>query len=491
MAEVPTSVATAFRRVRTVRTFKTLLVALAALGFGLVTGPVLANLYLDERFHLGTFGRGLVGSVTVVGVLVVVPFVGRHYDDRYRHDPAQALRLLGLLVVPVGILLPIQYAMPNPTLFAIVGAVPTVLMITALALVTPILQSVVPYRLRGLGLALGAVYVFGIGATGGALLAAGLTNGLGPRGAVLVVGIPSMLVGGLLVLRGADTIKGDLSRVVAELREELAEVQRQQEDPDTVPALQVTGIDYAYGHVQVLFDVSFEVRRGEVLALLGTNGAGKSTILRVIAGLGTPSRGVVRLGGTTVTYVAPEQRVRLGIRLLPGGKGVFPQMTVRENLEMGAYVYRHDSADRERRIARVLGLFADLANRQGQVAASMSGGQQQMLALAIDPAARPRGAADRRALAGAVAHRGPGADRHHRAAEGRGQDHRDRRAVAQRGPGPGRSSRVHGEGPGPVRGVGPGAGRARRPGPGRVPGAGRRMTAVSATPCWPPWSRPR
>jgi ABC-type branched-subunit amino acid transport system ATPase component len=125
------------------------------------------------------------------------------------------------------------------------------------------------------------------------------------------------------------------------------------------------------------------VRRGEVLALLGTNGAGKSTILRVIAGLGTPSRGVVRLHGTTITYVAPEQRVRLGIRLLPGGKGVFPQMTVRENLEMGAYVYRHDPTDRDRRIARVLDLFGDLAGRQDQTAASLSGGQQQMLALAI------------------------------------------------------------------------------------------------------------
>ena len=72
---------------------------------------------------------------------------------------------------------------------------------------------------------------------------------------------------------------------------------------------------------------------------------------------------MVRLDGMTITYVAPEQRVRLGIRLLPGGKGVFPQMTVRENLEMGAYIYRRDPADRERRIARVLDLFRDLAGR--------------------------------------------------------------------------------------------------------------------------------
>ena len=76
--------------------------------------------------------------------------------------------------------------------------------------------------------------------------------------------------------------------VVAELREEMDEFQRQQAKPDEIPALQVNNIDFAYGHVQVLFDVGFEVRKGEVLALLGTNGAGKSTILRAIAGLGTP-----------------------------------------------------------------------------------------------------------------------------------------------------------------------------------------------------------
>ena len=97
--------------------------------------------------------------------------------------------------------------------------------------------------------------------------------------------------------------------------------------------------------MQVLFDVGFEVRKGEVLALLGTNGAGKSTILRAIAGLGTPARGVVRLNGRTITYTTPEQRAKLGIRILLGGKGVFPAMTVHENLEMAAFVYRGDQAD--------------------------------------------------------------------------------------------------------------------------------------------------
>src|SRR5207253_689872 len=103
-------------------------------------------------------------------------------------------------------------------------------------------------------------------------------------------------------------------------------------------------------------DVAFDVRPGEVLALLGTNGAGKSTILRVVAGLGTPARGVVRLHGRTITYTTPEQRARLGVRILIGGKGVYPAMTVRENLEMAAFVYRKDEEDFQRRIDRVTDL---------------------------------------------------------------------------------------------------------------------------------------
>ncbi|WP_116271836.1 ATP-binding cassette domain-containing protein, partial [Pseudofrankia sp. BMG5.36] len=107
------------------------------------------------------------------------------------------------------------------------------------------------------------------------------------------------------------------------------------------------------------------------------------TILKVICGLGTPSRGVVRLNGRTITYVAPEQRGKYGVHLLPGGKGVFPDMSIRENLEMAAFRIRRDRVDRDRRFAYVLDLFPDLAGRQSQLAGSLSGGQQQMLALAM------------------------------------------------------------------------------------------------------------
>src|SRR3954449_2533300 len=338
----PISVEAAFARLWQIRTLKRVIVAFAALGFGLFTVPVLTNLFMEDHYGTDTFDRGVLSTIGGIGVLLVLPFVGKYYDNLYRKDPARALRFVGWLLLPAAILTPIQFFMPNVIAFTIMGIPQLILLSISFTMVGPVLQSVVPYRLRGMGSALGSIYIFFIGATGGALLSGLLTDEFGARTAVIVIMVPSTIVGGFLILRGATFIRNDLSLVVAELQEEMAEHRRQQDKPAEIPALQVADVDFSYGPVQVLFDVGFEVRKGEVLALLGTNGAGKSTILRVIAGLGTPARGVVRLDGQTVTYVAPERRGPLGIRLLPGGKGVFPQMTVRENLEMAAFVYRRD-----------------------------------------------------------------------------------------------------------------------------------------------------
>jgi ABC-type branched-subunit amino acid transport system ATPase component/predicted MFS family arabinose efflux permease len=379
----PISVEAAFGRLLQIRTLKTAIVAFSAMGFGLFTLPVLGSLFLERHYGLDAFERGLVTTTTLSAVVVVTPFAARYYDALYRRDPARALRLLGLVVLPSALLMPAQWFMPNAEWYAILGIPQTTLLFVAFTLIGPLIQAVTPYRLRGLGAALGSIYVFFIGATGGALLAALFTDAIGIRATALLLVVPSTVIGGLLVIRSASFIHNDLSLIVAELREEQEEKERRRQEPDRVPALQVNDVDFSYGPVQVLFDVGLEVHRGEVLALLGTNGAGKSTVLRVIAGLGTPSRGVVRFHGRNITYTTPEQRARLGIRMLLGGKGVFPAMTVRENLEIAAFVYRTDRPDFDRRMARALELFPMLAERAGQRASSLSGGQQQMLALAM------------------------------------------------------------------------------------------------------------
>jgi len=385
----PISMEAAFSRLMQINTIRMTIIAFAAMGFGLFTVPVLANLFMEEQYDLGSFGRGVVATVGGVAVLATIPFVGKYYDGLYRRDPARALRLLGIIVFPSALLTPFQYFMPNPVGFALLGIPSAVLLSASFAMVGPILTSVVPYRLRGMGSALGAIYIFFVGATGGAVLAGLLVNAYGPRVAVLVLGVPSTLIGGVLIIRSSLFIKDDLAMIVAEIREELEEHERQQAEPETVPAIQVNHIDFSYGQVQILFDVSFEVRKGEVLALLGTNGAGKSTILRVIAGLGTPSRGVVRQNGRSITYVSPEQRTQLGIHLLPGGRGVFGDMTIRENLQMATWNYRSDKADMERRIAASLELFPELAERPNELASALSGGQQQLLALGRTLACEP------------------------------------------------------------------------------------------------------
>ena len=377
------SVEAAFSRLKQIKTYRTVMIGFVALGFSLFTGGVLANLYLEDRFGLDTLERGFLGTIGGILPVFLTPIVAKRFDALFRRDPSRALMMVGYLIMPVAGLTLIQYLMPSAILFAVAGIPSGVLLITAFTMVGPITMAIVPYRLRGMGGALSSLYIFFGGATVGALVAAFLVDITGPRPAVLILAIPSTLIGGFLMSRGSKFIKHDMSLVVAELREELDEQRRRQIDSSEVPAIQVNSIDFSYGQVQVLFDVAFEVRKGEVLALLGTNGAGKSTILRVIAGLGTPSRGVVRLHGESITYVAPERRVHSGIQLLPGGKGVFREMTVAENLEMGAFVYRDDPADVRRRIAHVLDLFTDLERRQGQLAGSLSGGQQQMLALAM------------------------------------------------------------------------------------------------------------
>ena len=153
--------------------------------------------------------------------------------------------------------------------------------------------------------------------------------------------------------------------------------------------LTVDGVSFSYGQVQVLFDVSAHVAEGEALALLGTNGAGKSTLLRVITGLGRPSSGRVLLGSEDITGTPAERMVHRGIVLVSGGKAVFPDMTVEENLRVQALTI----ADRARAKAardRVYDTFPRIRERLHQKAGSMSGGEQQQLALAKAVMLAPR-----------------------------------------------------------------------------------------------------
>jgi ABC-type branched-subunit amino acid transport system ATPase component len=153
--------------------------------------------------------------------------------------------------------------------------------------------------------------------------------------------------------------------------------------------LEVKNVTFSYGSLQVLFGIDLAVRQGEALALLGTNGAGKSTLLRLICGLEEPDSGSVEFKGVDVSGVAAESLVRRGLTLISGGRSVFADMTVRENLDIQSLTLRGSAALARERRGRVLSTFPDLARRLSQQAGTMSGGQQQQLAMAkaliLDP----------------------------------------------------------------------------------------------------------
>jgi len=152
-------------------------------------------------------------------------------------------------------------------------------------------------------------------------------------------------------------------------------------EPITDPLLACRGIDMAYGPVQILFGVDFDVWPDEIVALLGTNGAGKSTLLKGICGLVRPKAGKVTFKDEDITKLSADVTAKRGISLMPGGKGVFPTLTVAENLRMAAWLIRDDQERIEIARDEVLDLFPVLAQRHNQMAGNLSGGEQQMLAL--------------------------------------------------------------------------------------------------------------
>ncbi len=147
------------------------------------------------------------------------------------------------------------------------------------------------------------------------------------------------------------------------------------------PLLAAEGLELAYGEAAVCRGVSFDIHEGEIVALLGANGAGKSTTLRAIAGALIPRAGAIRLRGEDITRLPSHARTHRGIALVPEGRHVFPYLTVRENLELGAFKHRGDAAKVRALIDKGFAMFPRLAERARQNAGTLSGGEQQMLAL--------------------------------------------------------------------------------------------------------------
>lgn len=154
--------------------------------------------------------------------------------------------------------------------------------------------------------------------------------------------------------------------------------------------LDVEGLELAYGEIAACRDIGFSLAEHEIVTLVGANGAGKTTILKGIAGAMLPRAGRIRFCGRDITRMPAHERTLLGIALVPEGRHVFPQMTVRENLEMGGFKYRRDKRRQQSLMDRMFALFPRLSERTTQRAGTLSGGEQQMLALSRALMSEPR-----------------------------------------------------------------------------------------------------
>jgi len=154
-------------------------------------------------------------------------------------------------------------------------------------------------------------------------------------------------------------------------------------------SLAVESVHAYYGHIHALHGISLTVEEGEIVTLIGANGAGKSTTLKTISGFLRPRPGKVLLDGASISGLAPHDITRRGICMVPEGRRIFPRMTVLENLEMGAFA-RHDRREIQEDLDRVNTLFPRLKERIAQVAGTLSGGEQQMLAIGRGLMARPK-----------------------------------------------------------------------------------------------------
>jgi len=368
------------------------LVAVSILGFAGTGGPLFGNLYFARRWGLDTAQRGEVTSIIGLAAFLGLPVAYVIGDRMFRRSPERPLVVAGICIAIYGVVFVTSLYMPQ--LWMVVA-----LQLVATAAISPLaicifltLAATAPPEMRTICFALFGVaaLVFG-GFAGGVLLgavsdAAGYLHG--PTVALTIIG-PVCVVGGVMLLVGSRYVKRDISMVIEDVLERYGEGKRLQAEGGVV-ALQVHNLDVSYGANQVLFDVNVDVADGEIVALLGTNGAGKSTLLRTVAGLEHPHRGVIRIFGVTCTYLEPEQIVDQHVALLVGGKMTFPGLTVRDNLQLGAYTLRGRGSAARTAVDEALDRFPELASRLHQPAGSLSGGEQQMLALARVMMTAPR-----------------------------------------------------------------------------------------------------
>jgi ABC-type branched-subunit amino acid transport system ATPase component/MFS family permease len=403
--EVPTERATtppaagvpfvlACSRLWSIRSLRSIWIGLAWCAGSVLGIGVLVPFFLRDDFGVKPTLRGFIlgggTAVSAIAVLVGTALV----QKRLVQSAGSGLRLVCAAgFVAAGALFALAVA-PN-----LVAAVALIWLITAVfAFVTPGLNAigslVAPPELRSQAFALGGVVA--LAGSGFALAGFAIGDSAGMRWAVATMA-PIFLRGMFHFRTACRYIDDDVARLtapdLARLQLSAAESAQGLEGADLIqhtPLLVTQGLGVSYDGVRVLFGVDLWVGEGEVVALLGTNGAGKSTTLNAISGVVVPDRGNIWFDGEPIVGEPPERTVRRGIIQVPGGRGIFPGLTVGENLAVGGFTLRRDRALLAERRATVLELFPRLVERMHQPAGNLSGGERQMLTLAQSFLLQPR-----------------------------------------------------------------------------------------------------
>jgi ABC-type branched-subunit amino acid transport system ATPase component/MFS family permease len=389
-ADVGLGTSEAIRRVLAMPSIRRILSGFVALGVTFTPLVTYVSYFLEERWGLNATGRALFLPLLPLGSIVVLLLVSRRAESLFQATPGKLLVLAGRTISIGVVLIGISVFIPSG-LFGVM-AVLMALGFGAFSMVYPLLDavqlSVLPTRLRPYATALAGLFAAGIGGIGGIFLFGSIDRRFGTAAAICMA-IPPGLIAGRLMASAASLVEDDLNATVeALIEEEERKVERQ--SGAHLPLLSARNINFSYGTVQVLFDVDFTVDDGEIVALLGTNGAGKSTLLRVISGLALPQRGTVRLYGSDITFIDAERRVPLGIAQIPGGKAVFGPLSVAENLRLYGHTVGRQSGAVDRGIDATFAAFPKLFDRRDQLASTLSGGEQQMLALGKALLLQPR-----------------------------------------------------------------------------------------------------
>jgi ABC-type branched-subunit amino acid transport system ATPase component/MFS family permease len=312
-----------------------------------------------------------------IGVLPLFALATRG-DRWFRAGPERLMRLVTYFAVLGCVALFVVAFVTNEWVTIIGLALAYLGLYFGLVVAYVVMLSVVEPRLRAHAAAVAGLLVLSAVLAGG-IVAGQLSDRYGVTTAIVFFSLSYLGVAGSMRIAGQE-FSGDVATLVEK------EIQREElvvrvSTGQHFPLLGCRNLDFSYGKLQVLFGVDFTVDDGELVALLGTNGAGKSTLLKVISGLGLPSRGSVHFRGADITYVDPVRRVEHGIAQMPGGRAVFPGMTVAENLRMHGFAIRKTPKSIERGIDATFDAFPVLYSRRNQPAATLSGGEQQMLAL--------------------------------------------------------------------------------------------------------------